>query len=126
MLAASLPFAADSKLKDYWRFGRVPCKLGVNGSIIDSVIFFTRKKYSTVRVNVLREPYRQLTESVKLINFFGSIFTLTAMAIDRYILICQSKEPVCSQGITRHITDLKNCSKSVQSFVIVQYWLSYA
>jgi len=33
-----------------------------------------------------------MTESIKLINFFGSIFTLTAMAIDRFILICKPKE----------------------------------
>ena len=32
-----------------------------------------------------------MTESIKLINFFGSIFTLTAMAIDRFILICKPK-----------------------------------
>jgi len=58
LLAGSLPFAANSKLKGYWRFGKVPCVM---------------------------------TESIKLINFFGSIFTLTAMAIDRFILICKPK-----------------------------------
>ena len=56
LLLISLPFAADNRLRGYWKFGRLACKL---------------------------------MESMKLINFFSSIFLLTLMAVDRYLAVCK-------------------------------------
>ena len=67
----------------------------------------------------------KLTESVKLINFFGSIFTLTAMAIDRYILICKSKVELMRFS-KAELSLIKSINrKSVPAFEIVRYWLLY-